>query len=176
MFTKKKIFLVLMDNKILKLDYNKIKELIDFAQKEDLKIDFWDEWDGAAASNHNAGSVLNFKLEDGVVAVEFGGIRDLNVTGNDEDNYIIGNNGDNKIYGGAGDDVILAGKGDDIVKGGSGDDVLDGQEGNDKVYGQRGDDIVVATGAEDVATKDLISGGSGDDTLVDAANKTQVKL
>ena len=38
MFTKKKIFLVLMDNKILKLDYNKIKELIDFAQKEDLKI------------------------------------------------------------------------------------------------------------------------------------------
>ena len=27
-----------MDNKILKLDYNKIKELIDFAQKEDLKI------------------------------------------------------------------------------------------------------------------------------------------
>ena len=140
--------------------------------KEDLKIDFWDEWDGAAASNHNAGSVLNFKLEDGVVAVEFGGIRDLNVTGNDEDNYIIGNNGDNKIYGGAGDDVILAGKGDDIVKGGSGDDVLDGQEGNDKVYGQRGDDIIVATGSEDVATTDLISGGSGDDTLVDAANKT----
>ena len=140
--------------------------------KEDLKIDFWDEWDGSAAHNHNAGSVLNFKLEDGVVAVEFGGIRDLNVTGNDEDNYIIGNDGNNKIYGGAGDDVILAGKGDDIIKGGSGDDVLDGSAGNDKVYGQRGDDIVVATGAEDVSTTDLISGGSGDDTLVDAANKT----
>ena len=78
--------------------------------KEDLKIDFWDEWDGAAASNHNAGSVLNFKLEDGVVAVEFGGIRDLNVTGNDEDNYIIGNNGDNKIYGGAGDECYFGRK------------------------------------------------------------------
>ena len=64
----------------------------------------------SCCSNHNAGSVLNFKLEDGVVAVEFGGIRDLNVTGNDEDNYIIGNNGDNKIYGGAEDDVILVEK------------------------------------------------------------------
>ena len=140
--------------------------------KEDLKIDFWDEWDGSAAENHNAGSVLNFKLGDGIKSVEFGGIRDVNVTGNEEDNYIIGNDGNNKIYGGAGDDVLLAGDGNDTIKGGSGDDVLDGQEGADKVYGQRGDDIVVATGSEDLTALDLISGGSGDDVLVDAANKT----
>ena len=79
--------------------WDKVEE---YRNNEDLKIDFWDEWDGAAAHNHNAGSVLNFKLEDGVVAVEFGGIRDLNVTGNDEDNYIIGNDGNNKIYGKSG--------------------------------------------------------------------------
>ena len=30
--------------------------------KEDLKIDFWDEWDGAAAAGHSAGSVLILSL------------------------------------------------------------------------------------------------------------------
>ena len=151
-------------------------------KNDNLKIDFWDEWDNSAnggagdAYNHAAGSTLDFKMGAGVQVVEFGGIRDLNIIGNELDNFISGNKGNNEIFGGSGDDVILGGEGDDYIKGGTGHDFIDGQAGADRIYGQRGDDLLVATGETDDDTDDFISGGSGDDVLVDAANKTTGKV
>ena len=71
---------------------------------------------------------------------------DLDIKGNDADNFIVGNNGHNTILGGLGNDVLLGYGGDDVIKGGSGNDFADGMDGQDRVYGQEGDDTLIATG------------------------------
>ena len=110
-----------------------------------------------------------------VKTVFFGGSKDLDIKGNDADNFIVGNNGHNTILGGLGNDVLLGYGGDDVIKGGSGNDFADGMDGQDRVYGQRGDDTLIATGhidgESDSTASDLLAGGSGSDTLIDAANK-----
>ena len=76
------------------------------------------------------------KNGDDVKNVFFGGSKDLDIKGNDADNFIVGNNGHNTILGGLGNDVLLGYGGDDVIKGGSGADFADGMDGQDRVYGQ----------------------------------------
>ncbi len=51
------------------------------------------------------------------------GAGNLDMTGNDLDNYLFGNTGDNFIFGGLGDDYLTGGGGLDELAGGEGDDL-----------------------------------------------------
>jgi Ca2+-binding RTX toxin-like protein len=58
------------------------------------------------------------------------GTKQINGTGNDNDNIIEGNTRDNQLDGGAGKDTLNGGEGNDTLVGGSGEDLLDGGDGD----------------------------------------------
>ncbi|MEE9356443.1 MAG: calcium-binding protein [Methylococcaceae bacterium] len=109
-------------------------------------------------------------LPDEGIAIILDGDKDLNATGNDNDNFITGNEGNNIIEGGDGDDQIDGGAGDDTITDGNGNDVVAGGDGNDIITSNDGDDQIEGGNGDDTLTdgsgNDVISGGSGDDTFI----------
>jgi uncharacterized spore protein YtfJ len=84
------------------------------------------------------------------------GDANINVTGNQHDNFVVGNRGNNIIQGGDGNDVIATGG------------------GADKIYGGLGNDTLIATSVRagftdsTVATAALLNGGAGNDLLINS--------
>jgi hypothetical protein len=84
------------------------------------------------------------------------GDANINVNGNQHNNFIVGNRGNN------------------IIQGGDGNDVIDTAGGADRIFGGLGNDTLVAssvrTGFTDstVATAAVLNGGAGNDLLVNA--------
>jgi Ca2+-binding RTX toxin-like protein len=82
------------------------------------------------------------------------GDANINVNGNQHNNFIVGNRGNN------------------IIQGGDGNDVIDTAGGADRIFGGLGNDTLVAssvrTGFTDstVATAAVLNGGAGSDLLV----------
>jgi hypothetical protein len=84
------------------------------------------------------------------------GDANINVIGNQHNNFVVGNRGNNIIQGGDGDDVIATGG------------------GADKIYGGLGNDTLIATSVRagftdsTVATAALLNGGAGNDLLINS--------
>lgn len=97
-------------------------------------------------------SAISYTISDNVEKMILTGTKDLEATGNSQNNKFIGNSGDNiisglygndVIYAGAGEDTLYGGKGHDKLVGGSGNDLMIGDSGRDTFYGQQGDDVLV---------------------------------
>ena len=86
---------------------------------------------------------------------------DINLVGDDSDNYLkaISSKGQ-IIYGNGGVDTIYGSISDDFIYGGLGNDKIYGQEGDDHLYGDDGDDYIA-----DTAGNNIIYGGNGNDTI-----------
>jgi Ca2+-binding RTX toxin-like protein len=84
------------------------------------------------------------------------GDANINVNGNQHNNFVVGNRGNNIIQGGDGNDVIATGG------------------GADKIYGGLGSDTLIATSVRagfldsTVNTAALLSGGAGNDLLINS--------
>jgi hypothetical protein len=84
------------------------------------------------------------------------GDANINVNGNQHNNFVVGNRGNNIIQGGDGNDVIATGG------------------GADKIYGGLGNDTLIATSVRagfidsTVNTAALLSGGAGNDLLINS--------
>jgi len=82
------------------------------------------------------------------------GDANINVTGNQHNNFIVGNRGNN------------------IIQGGDGNDVIDTAGGADKIYGGLGNDTLIASSVRDgftdstVGTAAVLNGGAGSDLLI----------
>jgi Ca2+-binding RTX toxin-like protein len=60
-------------------------------------------------------ATVSFSMKNAanVEVIELTGSKNVNLTGNDDDNTLFGNSGDNKLDGGKGDDHLVGGAGDD---------------------------------------------------------------
>lgn len=106
-------------------------------------------------------STVSHKLGADFENLKLKGGRDLNGTGNAENNVITGNEGDNTVKARAGDDTVEGRKGADRLYGGDGDDTLDGGRGRDVLRGGDGNDTFVfstGTGRDRIADFDALSG------------------
>lgn len=99
---------------------------------------------------------------------------DINLTGNDENNWLNGNSGDNVLRDGAGNDRLQGGGGDDTLIGGAGNDNLFGDggidtfvfvngDGSDVIWDFEASEIIDLSGtsAADFASLDIFDAASG---------------
>ncbi|ESQ89090.1 hypothetical protein ABAC460_13555 [Asticcacaulis sp. AC460] len=105
---------------------------------------------------------INYTLAAGsaIEAVVLTGSRNLNATGNAQDNALTGNAFDNRLLGRDGNDALAGGGGQDSLNGGTGRDTLSGQDGNDTLAGDAGNDTLSGGNGHD-----RLDGNLGDDTL-----------
>ncbi|MEL6997070.1 MAG: Ig-like domain-containing protein [Pseudomonadota bacterium] len=102
------------------------------------------------------------------------GTASLDLTGNDQDNWLIGNSGDNvlagglgrdRLNGGAGNDTLVSDAGNDLLEGGAGADVfrLTLQTGVDKIFDfEVGvDQIDLTLVGDQFASLNILDGSSG---------------
>ena len=94
--------------------------------------------------------------------VEWGGKKDVTLSGGAGDDVLIGGAGNDGLYGGVGNDVLIAGMGNDTLEGEGGNDTLIGGEGNDTLYGGEGDDTYVFAKGHG---SDFVSDSSGKQTF-----------
>lgn len=122
-------------------------------------------------------------ISDGVSALTFSGIEELDLGsgddtvngGSDSAGLIIeadagddvfnlsGTSGANRLFGEEGNDSISSGSGNDTLDGGLGDDLLDGGAGNDLIVGGDGNDTL--TVGNNSGSGDSLFGGFGNDRL-----------
>ena len=81
------------------------------------------------------------------------GSRDIDASGNGNDNDLRGNAGDNMLRGFGGNDTLDGGDGGDTLLGGTGRDELDGGRGADSMDGGNGDDTYHVDTRGDVAAE-----------------------
>lgn len=117
----------------------------------------------AAESPETFDQLVN--IEEAVIDGTF----NVEMTGDDGDNYletdggndtIDGADGNDTIQGGAGNDILIGGDGNDLLFGGDGNDTLDGGNGDDDLFGDEGDDTLIGGDGDD-----YFNGGGGDDTI-----------
>ncbi len=76
------------------------------------------------------------------------GAKNLNLTGNQQNNTLIGGAGKDKLIGVGGNDILQSGNSTDELNGGAGNDTLIGGLGNDELSGGTGNDIFVFSGED----------------------------
>lgn len=109
----------------------------------------------ASEGTDTVSSEISFALPDNVENLVLVGTRDIDGTGNNQDNLLNGNAGNNSLYGGPGNDVLDGGEGDDLLDGGPGNDTYlfrtarghDTIVENDPTSGKL-DKVVLSQGAE----------------------------
>lgn len=105
-------------------------------------------------------SMLNYRLPTHVENL-IAKARNLELTGNVQDNDIAGSSGNDRIIGAQGDDVLRAGRGNDRLEGHSGADQLAGHGGDDILFGGSGNDVLNGGSG-----RDIMAGGRGDDIFI----------
>ncbi|WP_065343436.1 calcium-binding protein [Acinetobacter gyllenbergii] len=152
---------VLADNVIYRT--RKFDLIIDISSNKSITIkDFFNNL-GEVNSNYALDHIVyvdsNFKTlnaEDIKNLV----IRNLELTGTNDDETILGDDGHDILTALDGDDIVIAKKGDDVVYGGAGQDELYGGLGHDQLYGDAGNDQIFGEDGND-----RLYGGDGDDHL-----------
>lgn len=76
-------------------------------------------------------STVSYTLGANIENLALLGKKDIDGTGNDEDNGIFGNQGDNVLFGHGGDDMMAGAAGNDELHGGAGTDIFFFVAGND---------------------------------------------
>lgn len=105
-------------------------------------------------------TTVDFKIGAEVEALSARGGRDVDLIGNQSDNWLTGNSGGNEIRGLDGNDRLIGLDGDDVLTGGRGGDVLQGGRGRDTFVFTGGDGIDVITDFEvgsDLLLIDILS-------------------
>ena len=80
-------------------------------------------------------------LADNIEAGNITGTGNINMAGNDEDNWLTGNSGNNILVGGLGRDRLNGGAGNDTLTGSQGNDILEGGAGADVFVVSPGDGV-----------------------------------
>ncbi|MDQ2094355.1 calcium-binding protein [Rhodalgimonas zhirmunskyi] len=114
----------------------------------DIDLDFFSEDVDTVYSS------VTFALGSNLDHLYLTGGRNIDGTGNIEDNQLRGNSGENRLDGG---------RGSDLINGFGGSDVLIDGKGADTVIGGQGHDVFYVSNDNKA---DIFSGGAGTDTLI----------
>ena len=109
--------------------------------------------------------LIEFEFSDGAIW-DSSTIKQVLMTGSNNDDRLLGQDTDDVIDGLQGNDDISGEAGNDTITGGEGADVLNGDEGNDQLFGGEGADYIYGNNGDDT-----VIGGIGNDRLFGGAGK-----